>query len=43
VQTCAVTYGVGAREELQACRPDYMIEAFEALLTLLKNTTPSDS
>lgn len=35
VRTCAVTYGIGAREELQDCRPDYIIDAFESLLTLL--------
>ncbi|MGE3536209.1 MAG: HAD family hydrolase [Candidatus Tectimicrobiota bacterium] len=34
VRTCAVTYGVGTPQELQACQPDYTIDAFAALTTL---------
>lgn len=32
--TCAVTYGNGARVELEAATPDYIVEFFEALKAL---------
>ena len=40
VRTCAVTYGVGTRAELLDCQPDYVIEAFAELRTLLQGDTP---
>jgi phosphoglycolate phosphatase len=35
VTTCAVTYGYGTREELRQCRPDYVIETFSELVTVM--------
>ena len=33
-RTCAVTYGNGKRQELQAARADYLIDRFADLLTI---------
>jgi phosphoglycolate phosphatase-like HAD superfamily hydrolase len=33
--TCAVTYGFGRRETLLQCAPDYVIDSFGELLTLV--------
>ena len=35
VQTCAVTYGCGTLEELQQCEPEYVINTFGELRTLV--------
>jgi phosphoglycolate phosphatase-like HAD superfamily hydrolase len=35
--TCAVTYGFGRREALVQCGPDYVIDSFGALLTLMRH------
>jgi phosphoglycolate phosphatase len=35
-RTCAVTYGFGTREALSQCVPDYLIDAFGELVTLLR-------
>lgn len=35
VRTCAVTYGFGIREELEACAPDFVITSFEEVHGLL--------
>jgi HAD superfamily hydrolase (TIGR01509 family) len=34
--TCAVTYGFGTREALLQCAPDYVIDTFGELVTLLR-------
>jgi phosphoglycolate phosphatase len=39
IMTCAVTYGFGRREALLQCAPDYMIEAFGELLTLVRKSS----
>ncbi len=39
VRTCAVTYGFGTREELEACQPDYVLETFAGLMTVLQTET----
>jgi phosphoglycolate phosphatase len=36
VMTCAVTYGFGRREALLQCAPDYVIDTFGELLTLVR-------
>jgi HAD superfamily hydrolase (TIGR01549 family) len=36
-KTCAVTYGFGGREALVQCGPDYVIDAFSELVTLMRN------
>jgi phosphoglycolate phosphatase len=35
-KTCAVTYGFGAREALSQCAPDYVIDTFGELVTVLR-------
>jgi len=35
LKTCAVTYGFGALEELQPCQPDYVIDTFSDLVSLV--------
>ena len=35
LKTCAVTYGFGALEDLRRCEPDYVIDTFADLATLL--------
>jgi phosphoglycolate phosphatase len=35
LKTCAVTYGFGTLQELQHCQPDYVIDAFSALVGLV--------
>jgi phosphoglycolate phosphatase len=35
LKTCGVTYGFGALEELQHCQPDYMIDTFSDLVSLV--------
>jgi HAD superfamily hydrolase (TIGR01509 family) len=35
LRTCAVTYGFGTLDELQRCEPDYVIDTFGNLATLL--------
>jgi phosphoglycolate phosphatase len=35
LQTCAVTYGFGTVTELRRCQPDYVIDTFSDLATLL--------
>jgi phosphoglycolate phosphatase len=35
-RTCAVTYGFGTREALSQCAPDYVIDTFSELVTLLR-------
>jgi phosphoglycolate phosphatase len=37
--TCAVTYGFGAREVLLQCAPDYVIDRFGELATLVREST----
>jgi phosphoglycolate phosphatase len=39
VQTCAVTYGFGSREELEACAPDHVIGSF-AEVSVLVHSSP---
>jgi phosphoglycolate phosphatase len=39
VMTCAVTYGFGRREALLHCAPDYVIDAFDELATLVRRST----
>jgi HAD superfamily hydrolase (TIGR01509 family) len=34
--TCAVTYGFGTRQALLQCAPDYVIDTFGALVTLVR-------
>jgi phosphoglycolate phosphatase len=36
--TCAVTYGFGRREALVQCGPDYVIDSFGELLTLMRHS-----
>jgi len=36
--TCAVTYGFGRREALMQCIPDYLIDSFSELLTLMRES-----
>jgi phosphoglycolate phosphatase len=36
VMTCAVTYGFGSREALLQCAPDYVIDTFDELVTLVR-------
>jgi phosphoglycolate phosphatase len=38
VMTCAVTYGFGRREALLQCAPDYVIDAFGELLTVVRKS-----
>jgi phosphoglycolate phosphatase len=38
IRTCAVTYGFGRREALLQCAPDYVIEAFGEVLTLVRTS-----
>jgi phosphoglycolate phosphatase len=38
ITTCAVTYGFGRREVLLQCAPDYVIEAFGELLTVVQKS-----
>jgi phosphoglycolate phosphatase len=38
VMTCAVTYGFGRREALLHCAPDYMIDMFGEVLTLVRKS-----
>ena len=35
--TCAVTYGFGRREALLQCVPDYVIDSFSELVTLMRD------
>ena len=35
IKTCAVTYGFGARHELEAAKPDYVIDKFEGILEII--------
>jgi phosphoglycolate phosphatase len=37
--TCAVTYGFGTREALLQCAPDYVIDTFSELVTLMRGST----
>jgi phosphoglycolate phosphatase len=37
-RTCAVTYGIGRREALLQCAPDYLIDTFAELLTLVRKS-----
>lgn len=36
--TCAVTYGFGTREALLQCAPDYVIDTFGELVTLMRES-----
>ncbi|MGH8064784.1 MAG: HAD family hydrolase [Candidatus Entotheonellia bacterium] len=36
IKTCAVTYGFGRREALLQCAPDYLIDTFGELVTLMQ-------
>jgi HAD superfamily hydrolase (TIGR01509 family) len=36
--TCAVTYGFGTREALLECAPDYVIDTFSNLVTLVRES-----
>lgn len=36
VKTCAVTYGFGEAGDLRACEPDYYIDAFRALIPIVR-------
>jgi phosphoglycolate phosphatase len=38
LMTCAVTYGFGRREALLQCAPDYVIDTFAELLTLVRKS-----
>ena len=38
LMTCAVTYGFGGREALLQCAPDYVIDTFGELLTLVRKS-----
>ena len=38
LMTCAVTYGFGRREALLQCAPDYVIDTFGELLTLVRKS-----
>jgi phosphoglycolate phosphatase len=38
LMTCAVTYGFGRREALLQCAPDYVIDTFGELLTLVQKS-----
>jgi phosphoglycolate phosphatase len=38
VMTCAVTYGFGRREALLHCAPDYVIDTFGEVLTLVRTS-----
>jgi phosphoglycolate phosphatase len=37
-KTCAVTYGFGRREALSQCAPDYVIDTFGELVTLVRES-----
>jgi HAD superfamily hydrolase (TIGR01509 family) len=37
--TCAVTYGFGTREALWQCAPDYVIDTFGELVTLVRESS----
>jgi phosphoglycolate phosphatase len=39
LMTCAVTYGFGRREALLQCAPDYVIDTFGELLTLVQKSS----
>jgi HAD superfamily hydrolase (TIGR01509 family) len=36
--TCAVTYGFGRREALVQCAPDYVIDSFNELVTVVRDS-----
>jgi phosphoglycolate phosphatase len=38
IMTCAVTYGFGSREALLQCAPDYVIDTFVELVTLVRES-----
>src|SRR5438132_680889 len=38
LKTCAVTYGFGSLAELRHCQPDYVIDTFSDLVTLVGAT-----
>jgi phosphoglycolate phosphatase-like HAD superfamily hydrolase len=37
-ETCAVTYGFGTREALLQCAPDHVIESFDELVDLVRES-----
>ncbi len=39
VQTCAVTYGFGRPDDLQACEPTYTVTSFDRLAAILEGVS----
>lgn len=36
VKTCAVNYGIGKKQKLDECRPDFMVDSFSEILAIVK-------